>query len=358
MTTLAVASLLSEAARWRPDKIAVVDGAVRTSYADLWSQALGVAGALADLGVEPGDAVALMCPNVTDFPRCYYGIMAAGGVVVPVHLLLTADEVGYVLTDSKAKVLLCHSSQLQVGARAAAAAGIPVVSTGPLPAEVAADFRRLEDLSAATTAPRTFVSRQAEDPSVVLYTSGTTGKSKGAVLTQLNLVMNATVGVFDTLDTRPEDVGLACLPLFHTFGQTVSMNCSFRVGATMVMLPRFAGDAAIDLMLAEDVTIFHGVPTMYIGLLAAAEGRTELPDVADVRVRWRVVADPGAAPVRGGVRHPHLRGLRAFRDLAVGDHQPAALRHQAGHRRASDLGRRGGDRPTRGDRGHRIRAGR
>ena len=103
MTTLAVASMLSEAARWRPDKIAVVDGAVRTSYADLWSQALGVAGALADLGVEPGDTVALMCPNVTDFPRCYYGIMAAGAVVVPVHLLLTADEVGYVLTDSKAE---------------------------------------------------------------------------------------------------------------------------------------------------------------------------------------------------------------------------------------------------------------
>jgi long-chain acyl-CoA synthetase len=322
MTTLAVASMLSEAARWRPDKIAVVDGPLRTSYADLWSQALGVAGALADLGVQPGDAVALMCPNVTDFPRCYYGIMAAGGVVVPVHLLLTADEVTYVLTDSRAKVLLCHSSQLQVGAGAAAAAGIPVVATGPLPPEFAASFRRLEDLCAATNAPRTFVSRQAEDPSVVLYTSGTTGRSKGAVLTQLNLVMNATVGVFDTLDTRPEDVGLACLPLFHTFGQTVSMNCSFRIGATMVMLPRFTGEAAIDRMLAEDVTVFHGVPTMYIGLLAAAEGRTDLP-------RLRMCVSGGASlPTPVLHRFEEVFDTHIYEGYGLSETSPSATTNQ------------------------------
>ena len=69
MTALAVASLLSEAARWRPDKIAVVDRGDRITFADLWSQALGVTGALAEAGIEPGDAVALMCPNVVDFPR-------------------------------------------------------------------------------------------------------------------------------------------------------------------------------------------------------------------------------------------------------------------------------------------------
>ena len=78
-----------------------------------------------------------MCPNVADFPRAYYGILAAGAVVVPVHLLLTVDEVAYVLRDSSATVLVCHSSQLEVGAKAAAAAGIPVVTMGPLPPEIA-----------------------------------------------------------------------------------------------------------------------------------------------------------------------------------------------------------------------------
>ena len=90
------------------------------------------------------------------------------------------------------------------------------------------------------------------------------------MLTHLNLVMNATVNVFDANDARPTDVVLGCLPLFHTFGQTVGMNGTFRLGATLVLLARFTGEAAIELMVRENVDVFHGVPTMYIG---AAGGR-------------------------------------------------------------------------------------
>jgi long-chain acyl-CoA synthetase len=240
---------------------------------------LEVAGALTGRGVGPDDHIALMCPNVADFPRAYYGILAAGAVVVPVHLLLTVDEVAYVLRDSSATALVCHSSQLEVGAKAAAAAGIPVITMGPLPPEIASGFTRMETLRETSVPLPTYVSREAEDAAVIFYTSGTTGASKGAVLSQLNLVMNVTVGVYDTLETHPEDVGLGCLPLFHIFGQSVSMNGAFRRGSALVLLPRFSGDAAIELMLAEGVNTFHGVPTMYIGLLAAAEGRTDLPSL-------------------------------------------------------------------------------
>jgi long-chain acyl-CoA synthetase len=273
MTALSLATVLAESARRYPDKIAVIDGAQRVSYRDLWAQARAYAGALAAHGVGPGDAVGILSPNVIEFPRAYYGILAAGGVVVPVHLLLTAEEMAYVLTDSRATVLVCHSSQLATGAKAAAIAGIPVVTVGPVPDDHAVP--RLETTVAAPLP--TFVTRSAEDPAVIFFTSGTTGKPKGAVLTHLNLVMNCMVGVFDAHRGTPDDIVLGCLPLFHTFGQTVGMNGTFRIGGTLVLLARFTGAAAIDLMLTEKVDVFHGVPTMYVAMLEAASAYTELP---------------------------------------------------------------------------------
>jgi long-chain acyl-CoA synthetase len=260
--TLSLAAVLAESALRYPQRIAVVDGAQRVSYADLWREALTVAAALQERGVRPGDRVALQCPNVADFPRAYYGILALGAVVVPVHLLLTPEEVAYTLRDSGSRLLICHPAVAATGSEAAALAEVPVVAPG--------DLTGAEPL-------RSYASRRPEDPAVVLYTSGTTGQPKGAVLTHLNLVMNATVNVFDANDARPTDVVLGCLPLFHTFGQTVGMNGTFRLGATLVMLARFTGEAALDLMVAEGVDVFHGVPTMYLALLDAAAQRAELP---------------------------------------------------------------------------------
>ncbi|WP_433220204.1 long-chain-fatty-acid--CoA ligase [Dactylosporangium sp. CS-047395] len=262
--TLSLAAVLAESARRYPQKIAVVDGEQRVSYDDLWRQARSCAAALRELGVAPGDRVALQIPNVVDFPRVYFGVLALGAVVVPVHLLLTADEAAYTLKDSGARLLVCHPSQAAMGAAAAEIAGIPVVAPGEL-------------LGAEPV--RSYASCAPEDPAVVLYTSGTTGEPKGAVLTHLNLVMNTMVNVFDANDARSSDVVLGCLPLFHTFGQTVGMNGAFRLGATLVMLARFTGEAALDLMVREKVTVFHGVPTMYVALLAAAAGRSDLPQL-------------------------------------------------------------------------------
>lgn len=275
MSTLSLAAVLAEAARRHPDKTAVVDAFGRTTYAQLWREALAYAAGLRELGVQPGDAVALVVPNLTDFPRAYYGILAAGGVVVPVHLLLTAPEAAYVLRDSGAKLVVSHSSQLAMAAAAAAEAGVPVVSVGPRPDE--GGPARLEQISGSVAPLRSYLTRDPGDHAVIFYTSGTTGQPKGAVLTHLNLVMNATVNIFDANDARPTDIVLGCLPLFHTFGQTVGMNGTFRIGATLVLLARFTGEAAIDLMVREGVDVFHGVPTMYVGLLEAAAGRAELP---------------------------------------------------------------------------------
>ncbi|MFJ8079472.1 long-chain fatty acid--CoA ligase [Streptomyces sp. NPDC096205] len=269
MATLSLASILAENARRRPDKEALVEGDLRLTFGEVWRRARAQAGALAALGVRPGDRVALMAPNTAEFPLAYYAIAAAGGVVVPVHLLLSAPEVEHVLKDSGALLLLCHPAHAETGTAAAEAVGIQVVALGD----------EFDKLAAIAEPLPSYVTRDADDPAVVFYTSGTTGVPKGAVLSHFNLVMNATVNAFDANDIRPDDRALGALPLFHAFGQTVSLNSTWRAGATLVLLPRFDAERAIELMVAEKVDTFHGVPMMFVVLTAAAAGAKELPEL-------------------------------------------------------------------------------
>ncbi|MEC3920124.1 long-chain-fatty-acid--CoA ligase [Nocardia sp. CDC160] len=261
--TLSLASILAEPAWRRPDHLALIEGDQRITFRDLWRQAREQAGALIASGVRPGDRVALMGPNTADFPRAYFAILAAGATVVPVHLLLTADEAEYVLRDSGAKTLICHPMVEAVGKEAARRVGIDCLNPKELTGE----------------AISTNVSRSPLDTAVVFYTSGTTGRPKGAELSHLNMVMCATVNAFDANEVKREDIALGALPLFHVFGQTVSMNSHWRVGATLVLLPRFDAAQAIQLMVRENVNTFHGVPTMYHGLLEAAKDATRLPEL-------------------------------------------------------------------------------
>ena len=262
--SLTLASILAESALRYPRSDAVVMGQERVSYADLWEQARRYATVLADAGVGPGDKVALLMPNVPDFPRVYYAALALGAVVVPVHALLVAREITFVLQNSGAKVLVAGAPLLAEGAPAAAAAGIPVFAV------MGGDGPRLDLLAADVEPVASYVEREAGDEAVILYTSGTTGAPKGAVLTQLNMTMNAIVSATSVIFLTSEDTILGCLPLFHSFGQTCTMNAGFFAGSTVVMLPRFDGAAALDLIESEEVNVFMGVPTMYIGLLAAA----------------------------------------------------------------------------------------
>jgi long-chain acyl-CoA synthetase len=322
MTMLSLASVLAEGARRHPGKIAIVDRDDRITYRELWEQSLAYAGGLRELGVGPGDTVAVLVPNVADFPRAYFGALAVGARIVPIHLLLTAEEMAYVLRDSGTDVLVAHSSQLQNAAAAAKPAGVRLVSVGPLPPGVPDAPPRLEEASAAATPLSTYVSREAEDVAVVFYTSGTTGEPKGALLTHLNLVMNTIVNVFDANDAREEDVVLGCLPLFHTFGQTVGMNGTFRLGGTLVLLARFTGEAAIDLMVRERVTVFHGVPTMYIGLLEAAAKADKLPDL-------RLCVSGGASlPVAVLERFSEVFHSTIFEGYGLSETSPTATANQ------------------------------
>lgn len=252
--SLSVAGVLGESARHFPDRIAVVEGATRVTYRELWTEALRCAAGLREAGVKPGDRLAVLLPNTTEFLRVYYGALAAGATVVPVHALLVADEVRYVLEHSGAVGVVSGGPLWAVADEAARAAGVRAFQGAPTAAE---------PLAAPEPA-------EPSDTAVILYTSGTTGRPKGALLTHLNIVMNASVTSQDLLGLGTGDVVLGCLPLFHSYGQTCAMNGTLRQGATLVLMPRFSGPAALRVLADEGVTVFMGVPTMYHALVEAA----------------------------------------------------------------------------------------
>ena len=272
--SLSIAAVLAESAARRPDHPAVVIGETKVPYKHLWAGARQYAAVLREQGIEPGDKVALLLPNTPHFPLAYYGVIALGAIAVPVHALLRAEEIAYVLQDSGSKALICAAPLLGEGAKGAELAGVPlfaVMDGGD------ADVPRLDNLAAATTPIDRYVPREPDDLAVILYTSGTTGKPKGAMITHLNILMNVDTSVISSFEFTADDVLLGCLPLFHTFGQTCAMNTAFRVGATLVLMPRFDGPGALDQLVTQNCTLFMGVPTMYIALLEAAKNDPRRP---------------------------------------------------------------------------------
>ena len=274
--TASVAAILSEAAARYPDDVAVVVGPQRTTYRELWQQSLAYAGALRARGVGEGDRVAMLVPNVADFARVYYATLALGAVVVPVHALLKRHEIEYVLGDSGSSLLVCAAPLLVEGAAGAQLAGVDVVTVLAPPATDAGTAvvppapDRLESLAAEAEPLTTYVPRHPFDTATILYTSGTTGQPKGAEGSHFALLQQVDTNLMSTFDMRRGDVLLGALPLFHTFGQTCTMNTGFRAGATIVMLPKFDGDAALAAMVEHGCEVFMGVPTMYMALLDAA----------------------------------------------------------------------------------------
>ncbi|MHB1551329.1 MAG: AMP-binding protein, partial [Vulcanimicrobiaceae bacterium] len=169
---LSIASILAESAARHPDRAAVVLGESRVTYAELWEQARRYAAVLRAHGIGPGDAVALMLPNVPDFPRTYYGALALGAVVVPVHALLTAEEIAFVLADARVKAFVCAAPFLAAGRAAAEKAGVTLLAVmvpPPGPGEPGPQVPQLDAFAASADPITAFVRRGPLDDAVVLY---------------------------------------------------------------------------------------------------------------------------------------------------------------------------------------------
>jgi long-chain acyl-CoA synthetase len=253
-----LATILTDTAAEHADKTAFKLDDMELNYSLLDEASARVAALVKSKGVEPGDRVGLMMPNVPYFPAIYYGILRAGGVVVPMNVLLKAREVAFYVEDPEAELLFAWGDFGEAAEAGAEKAGTEVILVKP---------GEFEQLLADQEPDRDMAERSGEDTAVILYTSGTTGKPKGAELTHANLYRNSK-GVSEKLgEMGAEDVLLGALPLFHSFGQTCTMNSAVSVGATVTMLPRFDPDKALQIIERDRVTIFQGVPTMYNAML-------------------------------------------------------------------------------------------
>lgn len=159
-TTLSLASVLAEPARREPDAIALVQGEQRLTYAETWQRARRTAAQLVADGVQPGDRVALLAPNVIEFVTSYYGILAAGGVVVPIPTLLQGREAAYLIDTAEASHLMYHPAVAAAATKAAEMTGVPTH-------DITTYGTDAEPLT-------TFVTREPLDPAVIFFTSGTT----------------------------------------------------------------------------------------------------------------------------------------------------------------------------------------
>ncbi|MDZ4721589.1 MAG: long-chain fatty acid--CoA ligase [Roseiflexaceae bacterium] len=268
---LNLATLLEMSARRNPGKIAVILDDMKLRYAEVNGAANKIANGLAQLGVKQGDKVAIMLPNTPHFVLCYYAILKLGATVVPLNVLFKRHEVEYHLEDSDSVALIVWEgflSEAVEGFRAAETCHNLIVAQAPNSQNVLPDDARPLTALMADTAPVfDCVQTMADDTAVILYTSGTTGRPKGAELSHANMFFNAMIGAEKILKTEESEVGLAALPLFHSFGQTCVMNAMIYSGATITLLPRFDPQKALEVMVRDKVTYFAGVPTMYFYLL-------------------------------------------------------------------------------------------
>ncbi|GAB2971913.1 long-chain fatty acid--CoA ligase [Amycolatopsis acidiphila] len=260
-----LATMLRESRLSDPDKALCHFGDLSFSYAQVDELSGRVAASLLDVGLVRGDKVAVHLPNLPQFLFAYFGILKAGLVMVPLNPLLRAAEIAYHLADSDARLLITFESFATEAVKAASEVdGVTTyVVTTPGAAQPAGTRHFDELYRCADTGD--LVPTNADDTAVLLYTSGTTGRPKGAELTHFQLYMNCTVSG-ELFGFRDDDIGVGVLPLFHVFGLSSVLNVCVRYGGTIVLLPRFEAGAVLDAIERYRCTVFSGVPTMYFAL--------------------------------------------------------------------------------------------
>lgn len=265
-----LASILRESAEKYPDLAAVHFMGQDTDYRTLNVTANKMAHALRDIGVRKGDRVAIYCINSPFFVASYFGIQKLGATVVTINLLLHPKEVQYILKDSGAKVLIFY--EMFAEGVAAIKDSLPdlegLIVIGKTEKVEAQNYAQLMQ-----DAPADAIEEQVnpvEDVAAILYTSGTTGNPKGAMLTHRNLLSNST-SVSYTIGITHDDIILTVLPMFHSFAMTCCILAPVKSAGKIVAIPRFDPNAVADAIQATRSTLFFGVPSMYVMLL-------QLPD--------------------------------------------------------------------------------
>jgi long-chain acyl-CoA synthetase len=295
------------------------------TFDELMDAAKRVAGLLRDRGVGVGDRIGLVLPNVPQFPVLFYGAAIAGAVVVPMNPLLKAREVRYYLEDSGAVLVFAWHQMAEE------------VRTGAEQLDVdcmVVDTDDFSDLLAEHEPAKEVVDRDDDDTVVLLYTSGTTGRPKGAELTHANLATNAALSAETLITLQPEDVVMGCLPLFHCFGLTCGLNATVLSGSCLTLLPRFDPVKALQIIGRDRVTVFEGVPTMYSAMLHAPDA--EQFDVSSLRT---CISGGSAMPVEVMRGFEERFGCMVLEGYGLSETSPvASFNHPDQERKPGSIG--------------------
>jgi acyl-CoA synthetase (AMP-forming)/AMP-acid ligase II len=248
---------------------AVVDGETRLSYIELTERVRVAAGAFASLGIERGDRVAIWAPNSVEWIVAAFGLLTAGGVLVPVNTRFKTEEAGDIITRSGAKAVLVQPGFL----------GLDYTAPPDVPAiDLKSDF-----LSSGSAFERPV---SGEDVADIVFTSGTTGRPKGVMMNHRQ-TLRMYAEWCDLADLREGDRYLIVNPFFHIFGYKAGCVASMIRGATILPVPVFTVDTVLDLVERERVTMLPGPPTLYTSLLSAPGQR----DLSSLRAAVTGAAD-------------------------------------------------------------------
>ena len=244
------------------------------SYADVVSMSGRLANALVRFGLVPGDRVAVQVDKSAESLLLYLATVRAGGIYLPLNTAYPVGEVRYFLTDAAPRLFVCRPADLDAMRGLASEVGVPQVETLGTAGQGTLSPFLTEGSEAFTDVERT-----ADDLAAILYTSGTTGRSKGAMLSHGNLYSNCQT-LREVWHFTQDDRLLHALPIFHTHGLFVATNVTLAAGGSIILLPSFDPDAILRLL--PQATTMMGVPTFYTRLLARSELTREL--VAGIRL--------------------------------------------------------------------------
>jgi len=331
-------AFLENTARKYPNRTAAIFYGNRISYSRLWDESLRLAGALRGLGLEKGDRVAMLLPNVPQFIIAYNGIMAAGGVVVPINPLNPVEEIARELSETEAETLIVLDRLLEK---------VPEEHPGNMIVAEAAAYapwhlRTLSRLRGGKKSPEDFLSFEellkgppldelpriapGEDLAAILYTSGTTGPPKGVMLTHRNLVANALQSYHWLrgwgYSKKPQPAGwpvvVCAVPFFHSYGMTVALNETVQYGCTLILVPEPGAETIIDAIQSHRATHLPVIPRFIREILnhpgLTSRNLTSLTSVVS-----------GGAPIEPGLveRFEKLTGATIYQGYGLTEAGPS-----------------------------------
>lgn len=271
-----VQQMLKDSVEKYPDNEAISFYTRKMTYREVYQLATMFASALQANGLKKGEPVALMLPNCPQYVISYYGILMAGGIVTQINPMLVGRELTHILKDSGAETIVVYEPLIPALQQ--------IDEEAPMKHTIAVNFPEQAKDGESIVSFESFMAQAtgkvvepdidpAEDVAVLQYTGGTTGLSKGAMLTHRNLVANIvqTFTYFESEFNVGEDRVLSVIPLFHVYGMTSCMNLSIYTGAANILLPRFDLQEVLETIKREKPTTFPGVPTMYIAITSHPE---------------------------------------------------------------------------------------